>query len=148
MIETREAIHLVLEYAAGGSLQQLVTARGRLSEAEVPRDPSSPPNTHTAQCSAPLFPAEPDPDPDPDPDPTPTPTPTPKPGAAAPMAAARCGCALPCAARTPVAVRVSRRLELAVRLGLPLGFAVRVRVVANSLGLPHRDLKLENCMLD
>ena len=38
MIETREAIHLVLEYAAGGSLQQLVTARGRLSEPEVPRD--------------------------------------------------------------------------------------------------------------
>ena len=67
MIETREAIHLVLEYAAGGSLQQLVTARGRLSEAEVPRDPSSPPNTHTAQCSAPLFPAEPYPDPYPTP---------------------------------------------------------------------------------
>ena len=65
MIETREAIHLVLEYAAGGSLQQLVTARGRLSEAEVPRDPSRAPNTHTVAPSAPLFPAEPYPNPSP-----------------------------------------------------------------------------------
>ena len=35
MIETRESIHLVLEYAAGGTLQQLVAARGRLSEEEA-----------------------------------------------------------------------------------------------------------------
>ena len=72
MIEAREAIHLVLEYAAGGSLQQLVTARGQLSEPEVPNDPfPSPPPP-----SAPLSPAGPYPDP-------------PKPGAAAPMATAR-----------------------------------------------------------
>ena len=35
VIETRESIHLVLEYAAGGTLQQLVAARGRLSEEEA-----------------------------------------------------------------------------------------------------------------
>ena len=77
MIETREAIHLVLEYAAGGSLQQLVTARGRLSEAEVPRDPSSlPEHTHGPPFRTPLPSGarprprpRPRPDPDPDPDP-------------------------------------------------------------------------------
>ena len=37
VVETPESIHLVLEYAAGGSVQQLVAARGVLPEEEAAR---------------------------------------------------------------------------------------------------------------